>query len=427
MYQSFQCALLLFSGLLFTTVVTAEASIEELQRNLRALLAEEKILADPADAGGNQRFGNAVSIFGNRALVGASSDNLNGTSAGSAYVFEFNGNQWVQTQKIIGDDTVAGDGFGYAVSIDQDRLLVGARAKVIGGVAQAGAAYIFDYNNGVWEQTARLTVNVPLLTAQFGYSVSLFGNKALIGAPSNGAGVVHLFQFDEEDMLWFQSTTLSANDGAFGDRFGQAVSLYQNRGLVGANQTQPGDNGAAYIYESLLNSQQTKLTASDGQANDGFGISVSLFEDRALIGASNDDDAVIGNQTGSAYVFDLDSVNDLWVETEKLTANDAAVGDEFGYSVSLHGDRVLIGAWADDDNDTNSGSAYFYDFDGVFWNQTDKLTPSDGSTGEEFGRAVFLTSDWAIAGAIKDSDNGSAAGAAFAYREDIIFVSGFND
>ena len=414
--------MLLYSCLLMTSLAHADVGDDDDNLELESLRA---LLADPTDAQGNQRFGNAVSISGNRALVGASSDNLNGNSAGSASIFDFNGDQWVQSQKITGDDTVAGDGFGYAVSLDQDRLLIGARGKIIDNVSQAGAVYVFEYINGVWEQTDRLTVNVPLVGAQFGFSVSLFGDKALIGAPGNSTGVAHVFVIDDKTLEWFQSTTLSASDGAFGDRFGQSVSLYQNRGLVGANQTQPGDMGAAYIFESLLNNQQSKLTASDGAANDEFGISVSLFGDRALIGASSDD-GVSGNNSGSAYVFDLDTLNDLWLETEKLSANDAAAGDEFGYSVSLHEDRVLIGAWGDDDNGTNSGSAYFYDFDGTFWNQSDKLTPTDGSSNEEYARAVFLTADWAIMGATKDSDNGSAAGAAFAYREDNIFFSGFD-
>ena len=332
----------------------------------------------------------------------------------------------MQTQKIIGDDTGANDQFGFAVSLYQDRLLIGARGKVIDGVAQAGAVYVFDYVNGSWSQTARLTTNTALLGAQFGFSVSLFGDKALIGAPGNANGAAYVFEVDDKTLEWVQSTALTANDGAFGDRFGQSVSLYQDTGLVGANQTQPGKNGTAYIFESLSNVQQTKLTASDGVAGDEFGFSVSLYGTRALIGASRDDDVIFGNVSGSAYVFEYDSLNEQWLETEKLLADDAAANDEFGYSVSLHGDRALIGAWSDDDNGFNSGSAYFYDFDGVFWQQTDKLIPSDGSANEEFGRAVFLTAEWAIVGAIKDSDNGSAAGAAYAYREDIIFFSGFD-
>jgi hypothetical protein len=303
--------------------------------------------------------------------------------------------------------------------------MVGAYAKVIDGISQAGAVYVFEYLGGVWEQTDRLTANTPLLAAQFGFSVSLFGDKVLVGAPNNGQGLVHVFVFDEKKLQWFSSTTLSANDGGFGDRFGYSVSLYQNRALIGAYQSQQEDPGAAYIFESLSNSQQVKLTASDGESRDGFGISVSLFEDRALIGAAKDDD-INGVDSGSAYVFDFDTVNNIWMETEKLTANDAAANDEFGNSVSLHGDQVLIGAWSDDDNGINSGSAYFYEFDGNFWNQADKISASDGSPGEEYGRAVYLTANWAIVGAEKDSDNGSAAGAAFAYREDIIFVSGFD-
>ncbi len=410
-------------------LINAEVNAEEVNDglewdSLRALLTEEKILADPADSHGNQRFGNAVSVSGNRALVGASNDNLNGSFSGSAYIFEYINNQWIQAQKITGDDVVANDQFGFSVSMDQDLLMVGARAKVINGVAQAGAVYVFELNNGVWVQIDKLTAQIPVSGSQFGYSISLDNEHALIGAPANGNGATYVFAIDEDTLQWTQLRILTASDGGFGDRFGQSVSLYQNRGLIGANQTQSSENGAAYVFESLLNNQQTKLTASDGQASDQFGISVSLYEDRALIGAFKDDD--ISSNAGSAYVFDLDTVSDLWIETEKLTADDAAANDEFGVSVSLYGDRVLVGAWLDDDNGTNSGSAYFYEFDGVFWTQTDKLLASKGGANEEYAKAIHLTSDWAIIGVTKDSDNGSAAGAAYGYREDIIYVSSFD-
>src|SRR5690554_1478701 len=103
--------------------------------------------------------------------------------------------------------------------------------------------------------------------------------------------------------------------------------------------------------------QESQLLASDGAADDYFGISVSLSGNRALIGAPYDDNN--GIKSGSAYVFELQSGS--WVETAKLTANDGAAMDNFGWSVSLSGNRALIGARLDDDHGVNSGSAYVFE------------------------------------------------------------------
>ncbi len=419
--------MLLGAWVLLVPVVDAGGSDENQTINsLRALLAEQKILVEPVHTGNNQRFGNAVSLSGNRAAVGASKDNLNGPSSGSVYIFEFMNNQWVQTQKITGDDTTGNDEFGAAVSLYEDRLLVGARNKTVNGVSFAGAAYLFEYINGSWEQIERFSDANSSGTAQLGYAVSLFGNQALVGAPGFGAGEALVFTLDEKDNSWFQSNTLSASSQGFGDQFGHSVSLYQGRALIGANRFESNNIGAAFYFGSVSNNNdQHQITSSDGMSSDNFGYAVSLYENRALIGAP-EDSGNNGNDSGSAYIFEYDSLNELWVESEKLTADDGAANDEFGYAVSLNGDRVLIGAWGDDDNGTNSGSAYFFDFDGSFWNQSSKLTPSMATSSEEYARAVFLTNDWAIVGVPNDSEAGTLEGAVYVYREDVIFNNGFN-
>ncbi|MEM8488461.1 MAG: T9SS type A sorting domain-containing protein, partial [Bacteroidota bacterium] len=154
-----------------------------------------------------------------------------------------------------------------------------------------------------------------------------------------------------------------------------------------------------------------KLTASDGAVSDQFGYSVSLSGDRALIGVLLDDDN--GSDSGSAYVFDFDGTS--WTETQKLTASDGAVSDQFGRSVSLSGDRALIGAVLDDDNGLSSGSAYVFDFDGSSWTETEKLTASDGAVSDQFGYSVSLSGDRALIGAFGDDDNGSDSGSAYVF------------
>ena len=126
-----------------------------------------------------------------------------------------------------------------------------------------------------------------------------------------------------------------------------------------------------------------KLTAGDAAAGDSFGFAVSVSGDTAVIGAYRDDDA--GSNSGSAYVF-LRS-GSSWTQP-KLTASDAAAGDEFGHSVSVSGDTAIIGAPGDDDAASNSGSAYAFVLSGGMWTQQDKLTAGDGAENDEYGFSV---------------------------------------
>ncbi len=141
---------------------------------------------------------------------------------------------------------------------------------------------------------------------------------------------------------------------------------------------------------------------------------MSLSGDRALIGARSDDDPTAGADAGSAYVFDLSG--GTWTQTQKLTASDGAADDEFGQSVSLSGNRALIGAFDDDDPTAgaDAGSAYVFDFSGGTWTETDKLTASDGALGDQFGFSVSLSGeDRALVGAFGDDDNGSNSGSTY--------------
>jgi hypothetical protein len=137
-----------------------------------------------------------------------------------------------------------------------------------------------------------------------------------------------------------------------------------------------------------------------------------LSGDRALVGAIFDDDS--GDDSGSAYVFDFDGTT--WSQAAKLTPDDGAASDIFGRSVSLSGDRALVGAFWDDDNGGNSGSAYVFDFDGTTWSQSAKLTPDDGAASDQFGYSVSLSGHRALVGAFLDDDNGDNSGSAYVFE-----------
>lgn len=224
----------------------------------------------------------------------------------------------------------------------------------------SGAAYIFELIGGNWTETAKLIASDGDVEDRFGSSVSLSGNRALIGAHGVGTKPGSSYVFDLQGGSWSQTAKLMASDGAANDYFGWSVSLYGDRALIGAygDADNGSYSGSAYVFDLSGGSwaETAKLTAADGSANDYFGNTVSLFGDRALIGAFFDD--AIGNDSGSAYVFDLQGGG--WIETDKLIASDGAVNNYFGFSVSLSGEQVLIGAYGDNDNGNSSGSAYIF-------------------------------------------------------------------
>ncbi|MDP6583942.1 MAG: FG-GAP repeat protein, partial [Anaerolineales bacterium] len=203
---------------------------------------------------------------------------------------------------------------------------------------------------------------------------------------------------------WDQEIKLLASDGAINDYFGTSVAISGDVALIGSRYDDDNgyNSGSAYVYRFDGSSwqEEAKLLASDGAAYDLFGISVAIDGNLALIGAMGDDDN--GGWSGSAYVYRFDG--DSWQEEAKLLPSDGADWDYFGRSVAIDGNLALIGAWGDDDNGTNSGRAYIFDFDGVIWQET-KLTASDGVSGDNFGSSVAIDGSTVVVGAQLGDDN----------------------
>ena len=246
----------------------------------------------------------------------------------------------------------------------------------------------------------------------FGYSVgsSVVGSgRIVVGAyrdDDNGSasGSAYIFDLDGN-----QLTKITASDGAADDYFGYSVAVGSGRIVVGAYRDDDNGSasGSAYIFD-LDGNQLAKITASDGAAGDYFGYSVAVGSGRIVVGAYLDDDN--GGGSGSAYIFDLNG-NQL----AKITASDGAANDVFGYSVAVGSGRIVVGAYGDDDNGSFSGSAYIFDLDG---NQLAKITASDGAAGDHFGYSVAVGSGRIVVGAYQDDDNGSFSGSAYIFDLD---------
>ncbi|MCK4658532.1 MAG: FG-GAP repeat protein [Phycisphaerae bacterium] len=219
-----------------------------------------------------------------------------------------------------------------------------------------------------------------------------------------------------------ETAKLLPSDGAGDYEFGTSVAASGDRILVGSPSAHPcypwGGTGAAYVFEKpaggWVNMIETvELLASDGVAGDKFGYSVAISGDAAVIGAWWDDDN--GANSGSAYVFRCDGSN--WIEEAKLLASDGEAGDWFGQSVAIYDDSAVIGAEADDDNGGESGSAYVFRYNGSGWGEEAKLLASDGAEGDFFGFPVALSGNTAVIGAWGDNDNGES-GSAYIFRFD---------
>jgi len=357
---------------------------------------ETKITASDAAAG--DHFGYSVAVGSGRIVVGARFDDDNGTSSGSAYIFDLDGNQLA---KITASDGAGSDRFGGSVAVGSGRIVVGALFDDDNGT-NSGSAYIFDLDGN---QLTKITASDGFGNDFFGTSVAVGSGRIVVGAPDdddNGAssGSAYIFDLDGN-----QLAKITASDGSANDFFGESVAVGCGRIVVGA-YGDAGSAGSTYIFD-LDGNQLTKITASDGATGDEFGISVAVGSGRIVVGAWGDDVGSNADQ-GSAYIYDLDGNNEV-----KITASDGAASDFFGDSVAVGSGRIVVGAFNDDDNGSNSGSAYIFDLDG---NQLTKITASDGANDDRFGDSVAVGSGRIVVGAFQDDDNGSNSGSAYIYE-----------
>jgi hypothetical protein len=326
---------------------------------------ETKLTA--SDAATGDYFGVSVSVSGDAAVIGAYGDNDAGDDTGSAYVFARDaGGTWAEQAKLTASDAGADDHFGRSVSVNGDTAVISAWRDDDGGT-NSGAAYVFTRDaGGTWTQQAKLTASDAAADGLFGTWVSVNGDTAVIGALGAGdggweSGAVYVFTRDAGG-TWTEQVKLTASDADHNDHFGYSVSVDGHTAVIGAigNDDDGRSSGSAYVFTRDAGgtwTEQAKLTASDAAADDLFGWSVSVNGDAAVIGAYGDDDG--GDRSGSAYVFTRDA-GGTWTEQTKLTASDAASLDYLGGSVSVDGATAVIGAERDDDGGLDSGSAYVY-------------------------------------------------------------------
>lgn len=245
---------------------------------------------------------------------------------------------------------------------------------------------------------------------EFGSATSLDNGILAIGSRNDddlgaASGSAYLFDVSTGQQL----TKLLANDGAAGDKFGSSIALANQLVVVGApTDDDTGDNsGSAYVFDAGSGLQLAKLTAPDGAEGDNFGCSVAVDGNRIVVGSIYDDDH--GRNSGAIYIFDSQS----FALVAKVTPNDGAADDLFGQSVDIDGGIIIAGAHGDDDNGPLSGSAYL--FSAANGNQLDKLLAGDGSSWDFFGASVAIDNNQIVIGAWADRPHGDNSGSAYLF------------
>lgn len=338
------------------------------------------------DTEAGDEFGTSVSIKNRIIVVGAERATVNeNNDRGAVYVFRLSGTTWSQDQKLISGDGASGDYFGCSVATNGSLIVAGADGANVPNIDQ-GAAYIFELSSGGWTQIQKLTIGGGSANDRFGFRASIFNTTILIStyAPNSETGAAYVFDVAQppSSPSWSLTATLTASDGATGDRFGWSISQSKTTIVVGSAPlpSSTARTGAAYVFELNVSWSQTqKLTASDGVSGYRFGIDVAINNSGSniLIGSYYEN-----SQQGSVYLFNLDGT---WSQTQKIVANNGSNNNRLGNYIAISGTQFSTIA-------SGKPSTYVFDIGYVF---IGRLT-----SGNIYGNALTLSSDIDTGGSI---------------------------
>lgn len=391
------------------------------------------------DAAGGDEGGRSVAAAGGRVLLGMPGANVDGVvNRGAAWVFRRQADGgWMPEQRLLAPDGDAEDDFGLSVAIDDPATrgeagepvaIVGALHDDVAGKVDAGSASVFRFIAGSWIFEQTLVAAGALPGDEFGRSVAIRGDLAVVGAWDEGLfdrGAAYVFV--RVDGLWQQTQKVTAPGAASGDHLGTSIAIDASgdRFIAGAWGDDAGasNGGSASVWrlgESGSFVFEQELVGSDLDPGDELGRGVAIDGDLAVVGGW----AFWGDGRGTARVFRR--AGTLWKEEAALDAPDGSADDYFGFSVSCRrseardgmGDLVACGAWADDVlGTTNQGSVWVFERTAVEgggeWAPTAQLIAADGAASDYFGFSLAFDCELLVAGArLDDVDGATNAGSA---------------
>ncbi len=336
-----------------------------------------------ADGVSGDRFGTAVALSGDTAVIGAPEHDDQGSNAGAAYVFVRSGTTWTEQQKLRAGDGQAGATFGRAVAVSGDTVLVGSPV--------ARAAYAWKRTGTTWTEQQKLS---PIPSENgFGSAVAISGDEALVGSLEN-----RVRAYSRTGTTWTNYQALSPQDASSGDEFGLAIAMDASGvALIGSSRDDDlgTDSGSVYAFvrSGTTWAEQWKMLAADGVANDRFGYSLALSGTTALIGASA---GTFGNGYGTGFAYVFVRAGTTWVQETKLPRGTA--GYSFGTGVGLDGDDAFVGV-------TLQNHVRSYSRSGTTWSGPTSQYASRSASDDYFGYAASLSGNTLVVGLPGDDDD----------------------
>ena len=346
----------------------------------------------PQGASAADRFGTSLDMDGERAIVGS-------PGAKAAFIYRKMDGMWLEEARLADPDPALGEGFGTDVAIEGTIAMVSGENE-----SGVGVVYVFEDNGSSWAQVQEFTATVGASNDKFGYRISIDGTRVIVGSPGDndqGTDSGAAYVFDQTDDTWTETQKLTASNGQAGMWFGASVAANGSNILVGASaQGSISDPGLAYAF-GLDNGTwaETQILRGDNEQSGNLGVAIAIQGNDALIGASSNYESEIGALSGNVFRYQL--ANGTWAQIGRLYPDDGSGSDQFGFSIDVAGSYAVVGAYNDDDNGDQSGSAYVYSLAGS-GDLVGKVVADDGEADDWFGYAVAIDGRDILCGSFQD-------------------------
>jgi len=384
--------------LFITGQATAAVDVTELDR----IYPDSSIMAAT-----NDNFGWDVDVDGDRAVIGARGTDTNANNSGSAYVYLRNSGSgfWEFEEQLFAPAPQASDNFGNSVAIDGDTIVVGRPNNC--SVNLCGAAYVFTRVEGVgWGTGVELQpLDSDTSYQNFGIAVDIDNDTIVVGVNfdnDQGQASGSAYVFEKSGGTWSRTAKLLPPSSGTNQNFGTSVAIDQDTIAIGAAHWTVSGLGAAYVFTRAggWDDATATLPVADNTSGDQFGWSIAVSGDLVVVGARYDDDAANGVDSGSATIFDRSSGN--WVNEGKLTASDGQTNDHFGWDVATNGEAVVVGAPDTEGPLVDVGAFYVFSDSGSGWLEDALTVPSTDATFtniHEVGTSTALSGETLFVGA----------------------------
>ena len=356
--------------------------------------------------GQNYQFGHSTAVSGSYAIC-TSIGEPDSPGGQSAVFFSRSNEEWTAASIVVPIDSLSFENYGFSCDINGNYAVVSAHTA-----DNKGAVYTYFYNGTSWLNTSILTHINLSIGDMFGYSVSLQQDRLIIGAPgddesANNAGAVYIY--NRSGNTWvFDEKIVNPSTGIW---FGYEVNLYQDYLAVSSLPDENNDNDYnvfVYNYDNSLWTMQEDIA----ETTTYFGHSIALSDSKLLIGAGGDNEQ--GQMSGSVYFFERNGSD--WTETEKFYPPTVETDDFFGSSIDMFGNIAIIGAPGTDNSFNRSGYACYYEYDSNNWILRRILTPSNNSIGDFTGKSVSISSGDVFIGCPFQDNIVDNAGSVLHYR-----------